>query len=155
MAPGAVVGRHRDRGVGGSDGPPRVGRHERLVAEPDDDGAGTELASRLDAAPERCDLAVGPMVVDDVDHGRVDVARQLTGGHDDHRADARAERSADRPVDEGAAADGGVELVTGAAEATATAGRQDDGDDRRSHGAGGHGAESRLHPRGPGTASIG
>jgi len=154
MATRAVVRRDRDGCVGGGNGPPRIGRHERLVAEPDDDRSGAELTGGVDAAPQRRDLAVGPVVVDDVDDARVDVAGQLTGRHDDHRADACAERGADRSIDERLSADGGVELVAGSAEAAPTPGRQDDGDERRSRGAGGHGAESRPHRRGPSTASI-
>ena len=155
MAARAVVRRDRDGGVGGGHGAPCVGRHERLVAEADDDGAGPELAGRLDAAPQRRDLAVGPVVVDDVDDARVDVARQLTSGDDDHRADTGAECGADRAIDEGLTADRRVELVAGSAETGPTPGRQDDGDDGRSREAGGHGAESRRDRRGPCTASIG
>jgi len=54
VAAPAVVGRHGDRCVGRRHGAPGVGGDERLVAEPDDHGVGTERVGA--SMPVRSDV---------------------------------------------------------------------------------------------------
>lgn len=125
----AGVGGDCDRGVRPGDRPPGLDGDERLVAEADHDGIGTERIGRLDAPAQRRDLALGPAVVHHVHDGRVERGAQLSGRHDDDRTDAGGQGGLDRPGDDGAAVEGGVELVRRPAEAAAGTGGEDDGDD--------------------------
>ena len=58
-----VVRGDGDRRVGRSDGPPGIGRHERLVAEPDDDAVRPAGGRGGDAESKRGHLPVGQRVV--------------------------------------------------------------------------------------------
>ena len=89
--------------------------------------------------------------------------RQLTRRHHDNGPDAGRQGRADRPLDDRAAADGGVELVRGTSEAGARPRGEDDGDDGRDaafardagHAVRRHGRESRRDRRGRRADTLG
>ena len=118
-----VVGGHRDRRGVRRHGGPRLGRHERLIAEADHDRVVTPDAGRVHRRLQRGRLALGPpVVVDHADHvvppvdDRGEVGR---AGDDDGLVEAGPDRVPQRPRRERPPAEVAEELVRVAVEAAA------------------------------------
>lgn len=137
MAALAVVGGDGERGIGGGDCTPRPGGDERLVGEGDDRPLHPQFGGARQSRLERARRATPPLGIDDGRDpgGQVGSKRAVAVGGDDreHRPDPAGGRRVERPAQQAAPVDLGVELVPRPGEATPLAGGENDGDGGLAH----------------------